>query len=160
MHRRDHRFRFHFSQTECFSALVNPLTAVHSDHVVRPCSHNGSNMFSTPWSAPITPSSWPPRADSMGLGQTSVVVHVAHFWLNNINTRRTPCRDHCCDVVVTSWIVLRAIKCSREAILIFWKPRVACLKRCYEFVRAFWAWPVLTGLVSGRYLDKVVRYVP
>ena len=139
MHRRDHRFSVSFPSDRTFLNPVNPLKAEPSDHVVRPRFHNGSDVFSTPSSTPKRPPHGLPDPTRWVSDRPVSSSTLLVSGLNNINTRRTPCRDTCCDVVGTPWSVLRAIECSREAILIFGNQGSCVLKRCYEFVRAFWA---------------------
>ena len=80
---------------------------------------------------PQAPSSWPPRPDSTGLGQTCVADHVVSF---HAQKSSVPLKPHVVTHVVMSlspsWIVVKAREHERDVVFVFRKTGPCVLKRC------------------------------
>ena len=114
--------RFHFSPTWSYIWSTKSLKVAQSDHAVRPRFHNGSVMFSTPSPTPKTPSSWPPRPDSTGLGPTSVADHVVSFHAQKSSVSLKPhVVTHVVMSLSPSWIVVKAREHERDVVFVFRK---------------------------------------
>ena len=107
------RSRLGFSLATSFATPLKALKVAHSDIVGRARFHNGSEVFSTPSSTLLTPSSWPPRPDSSGLNPTCVADHVVTVsTLNASDDLQTPCRCTRRDDLGQSPMVLLTIECE------------------------------------------------
>ena len=122
-------FWVHFSPTWSYIWSTKSLKVAQSDHAIRPHFHIGSDAFLTPSSTPKTPSSWPPRPDSTGLGPTCVADHVVsfHAWKSSM-----PLKPHVVTHVVMSlsppWIVVKAREHERDVVFGFRKTGPCVMK--------------------------------
>ena len=122
-------FWFHFSTTWSYAWSTKSLKVAQSDNPIRPRFQNGGDAFSTPSSTPKTPSSWPPRPDSTGLGQTCVADNVMSFHAQKSSVPLK--RNVLIHVVMSlspSWIVVKAREHERDVVFVFRKTGPGVLK--------------------------------